>query len=142
VSAHPRPAAPSSPTRRTPKLNLEAEEAGRQARARGLGAEACPAYPAHSLVTSWLIGWEEAAPPPAIAKAPPPGPVDLTERWPADRPLPDAIVRPRIPCPSCRLVRQADGRRAALQVSGGSGGVAHFVCCGCGHAFKMPVRSE
>jgi hypothetical protein len=71
-------------------------------------------------------------------------PVDLTERWPADRPLPQAFVRPVVPCPEpkCRAVRLADGRRAAFQPGGGTESQAfvRFQCRACGHGWRLPVR--
>lgn len=137
------------------KLQVEAWEAGRAARAAGKARDALPVYAGarRSLEVAWLRGWDEVAQEladelraeraRAEAERPPepPRPLPPNAVWPEDRPLPTKYHRPPVPCPTCRRLLTDDGGRAVV-LKATHGGIAYFRCRATKDCpeFKLPVE--
>lgn len=59
--------------------------------------------------------------------------------WPEGEEMPSAyVVRPPLPCPECRCVKQYNTHQAVI-CRGQSNGHAHMICRECGHTWKWPL---
>ncbi len=132
------------------KLQVEAYEAGREARRARKGLEDAPLYTRRTLGKSWEQGWrdqageERAAELQARAAAEPveaERPQNPRTFWPVDRPLPTAYFRQTIPCPKCLRVLLDDLGQAVV-VRSIWRGVVYLRCRGpgCAHEWKLPER--
>lgn len=136
------------------KLQIEAYEAGREARRAGKDRDGGPSYgDRRSLVEAWARGWGDLAQEladeaqrargeaEAARPSEPSRPAHPLAFWPADKPLPTKYHRPPVPCTSCkRLLDDSGGRAVVLKFI--DRGVAHFRCRatpGC-PGCKLPVE--
>jgi len=134
----------------TRKLNAEAWDLGRAARASGAGRSGGDGLHPKALKRAWRRGYDAPTRVEPVEVQHHEAPVErhdvaLHKRgaiWPEGKPFPAFYAkRPALPCPKCRRVLTPAGGRAVSTVSAGSHTKAAYLRCKCcRHKWSLPVR--